>query len=123
MHKSLQLDIPDLYLHYKGGRYRRLLTARLSFVFRCVGSCADTVLFRGHHADHTDERPRPVIVFFSHEMRRVCVYDAGWNGAGDNNVVVYVSLTYGSVWVRSFAEFYGLAEHEGRSVMRFAPVR
>lgn len=119
MIKSLSLRIPGLFLHYKGGRYRELFQGSFT---RVSPSRADKILLTGWNSDHTDEEPRPVVVYVSNSAANsagIYVYDRNWQETTDTRAVVYVSLTYGSVWARSAKEFFGLVEHNGKSVCRF----
>jgi hypothetical protein len=41
---------------------------------------------------------------------------------GEVDVIVYVSLYDGKIWVRSHSEFFGQVEHDGKKVQRFRPL-
>lgn len=49
------------------------------------------------------------------------LHDALDSSDKKTRLVVYVSLTYGTIWVRTATEFYGSLTHEGKDVLRFAP--
>lgn len=119
--------IPNLFRHYKGGFSRRLFDAT---VYR-ESDPRDVLLFEARHAD--DERIVRVMVGYpSSSMRarddstmRIIVVDPDKPVVGAvDTVVVYLSLTYGGVWVRTRREFFGPVQVPGAdAVTRFVPIR
>jgi len=110
----------ELYVHYKGGRYRRLLQAILvpsthwTVVSPGAGYVSDTIMTVLHSDDARplclvmtssgpvviDDRPGTVLGGTGDEI----VYDP-FEERGP--VTVYVSLTYGTLWCRARPEFEG----------------
>lgn len=97
--------IPDLFRHYKGGRYRKLFDSAV----KAMGLNTSTELFEARHSD--DGRTVHIVI---DDCENVWVIDPQFSPIDGcrsaPRIVVYVSLDHGSIWVRPQAEFEGTVD-------------
>jgi hypothetical protein len=121
-HKSLALAIKGLHRHYKdGGRYRVLhehvaVSPHAIRTLTNAGSLLHTVLYPDNVFHSDDARVLDVICTAGGIIVSDLFSPVGYTG------VLYISLDYGSIWLRRYDEFHGAVEHEGAVVNRFTPV-
>lgn len=114
--KSKTMEIPDLHLHYKGGKYRKLMEGTMR-----QGNVDDETVLFATHSETLERCGVRVLNGFVHII--VPSLDEPVDG------VLYVSLGYGSIWVREktmFEETIVVPEeyaHAGESARRFTPVK
>jgi hypothetical protein len=100
----------DLYVHYKGGKYRKLFVGGLVRNFACDYDV--TLIEDAWRVPETrEDEPRKVRVFYTHDTHEILIEDPQHTGPLKELAYVYINLTLpdgspgGRIWVRRKEDF------------------